>query len=278
LLRNIFIFILSLISASSVIAAGNPITTIFPHIEFGINAKADSFFWIEKDQTGRTETLEYGPRLGLGLTLNNTKRPWPGIIFEGRGNYYLGATRYEGLSIDQNTNAEVDANTWTNYSWINLQGMIGQRTGKLLGDAMLDFMVGGNIDYWSRELKAGTDGAGQQFSGVTQTFRIFTARAGVGLAGAGKGQHWRLQAGVKFPFHTTLRVSQANLTLRPGKDISYYGLLESNSLFYALGYKFHFSAYYEGYRFKRSPNVAYGGGVVNQAESIMHVFGVELQY
>lgn len=232
--------------------------------ELAVGLSVEQFTWTEKSDSGARLLHERGPRHVVNLEWLNTHNP--DFSYGYIGSWYLGRVDYAGR-----TQAGAPFATTTAYDGsshelrLNFRSHIKQRS--------LDYVAGIGLDIWKRAIN------NQPRPDPTERFELFYLRAGVSVPSRTEPGLY-FSGGIKYPIRITERVDgqsnglDSSITLRPGKDVSYYG---------EAGYWFHdspwrVSLYYEGYRLARSGNVtAKVGGrpvLVHQPESGADMLGI----
>lgn len=236
--------------------------------EWSVNAQLQHYRWIERTSP-QVRISGWQPRIGIRWDQN---KEW-GLQLRYRGELYAGSFKYIGAL--QNGTPVQDT--------IDYSGMVHEVDAAYRPTAESPFgLLGGvGLDYWQRRFPfggAGTASSGRQQEDWTTLFLR------VGLeAGRRSRPGWFGGAGLKYTLGTRVNAHLSDLgfdqnpELNPGRELS--GYAEAG---YRLNPHWKATAYYEGYRFSRSPGeLATRGGstfVVTQPRSTQDDLGIRLEY
>lgn len=226
----------------------------------------EQFTWTEKSDSGARLLRERGPRHVVNLEWMNTSNL--NFFYGYIGKLYLGKVGYVGRMQTGAPFTTTTAYEGSSHEFhLNFRSHIKQHS--------FDCVAGIGLDAWKRGIN------NQPRFDPVERYESYYLRAGVSVPSrTERGLYF--SGGIKYPIQISEKVDGAsngldsNITLRPGKEASYYS---------ELGYKFYdtpwrISLYYDGYRFARSSNVvARIGGravLIHQPKSDMDIVGIKV--
>ena len=231
--------------------------------ELTLSAEAAYLKWKEVTNPVVEET---GPLYGLGLAYTQNRDS--GALFAYRGKLWGGQVDYEGATLFGGTPV-----TNSTSSYAGLGNELQARWRKL--DGYLDGVLGAGLDVWRRSLS----------SVQKEDYAIAYLRLGV-ESRTDDFSKWGVSIGLKYPIWTYENAHlddigfDSNPILHPGGELSPYA-----SLGYRLTPKLQFVAFYDGFRFSKSPPVqvnevaqGLGPATVVQPASSMSIFGIRVEY
>lgn len=239
------------------------------HVEAGV----EHYVWQEFDANGRRLLRERGPRLSLGVGMDDLGRASAGRIYALRGRLYLGQVNYDGQ-----TQSGVPLASDTNYLGANQEASVGYRFGSGYG---FDVLAAMGADEWRREIASSVASNGLATGRATEDYFVLYGKAGVGAYAVHGRWHQHLQVGVKRPLYSREYSQDFGVTLAPKAQTSWYGQWEVN---YGLSgaRRVGLRLYYDSLRFEPSnhqPATINGSAYeVWQPQSRMDVWGLEGAY
>ena len=241
----------------------------FPaHAEWSVNAQLERYQWKERTSP---EVKITGWQPGIGVSWFQDKEA--GFHFRYRGELYAGSFKYVGAL----------QNGTTVQDTIDYSGLVNEVQGlyRPTAETPLELLGGLGLDYWQRRFPfggAGTVASGRQQEDWTVLFLRFGLEAGWRTRPG-----WFAGGGLKYTLGSRLDSRlmdigfDQNPELNPGRELSWYA-----DAGYRLNRSWRITAYYESYRFARSPGaLATSGGktfVVTQPRSSQDDVGLRLEY
>lgn len=257
------------VMATPVWAAPASEAALQPHVDLGI----ERFVWQEYRADGRRLLRESGPRVTLGLAVDEFGRPSSGFLYALSGRVYLGRVDYDGQ-----TQNGVPLTSDTFYGGATGEATGGYRFGDRHG---IDVLGTIGVDEWRREIASSIAADGQATGKAVEDYFILYGKAGLGAYLIDGPWRNHLQVGMKQPLYAREYSENFALTLSPGSETSVYGQWDVS---YALSGRRRLGArlYYDSFRFSESNHLitTLNGSVyeVWQPESHMDVWGVQAAY
>lgn len=249
-------------------AAGLEEMYIYPYVEY--------FSWREYSDGGSRIVKESGPIFGAGsaATLNLYGKS---LILRGKAEIFGGQVDYDGQT-QQDINparSELPVKTDVAYFGGKLETDLGWRFSA--DSSSIEPFFGLGYRGWSRDLKSSstTDRNGNPvFVGSSQeTWHTLYTRFGLrGDYDVTNAVRIFAEAGAKYPLlnRNEANVAGSDVTVKPEQEWSAFAEA-------GLRYKwFRPSVYYEGFRFRRSPDVHQGGYIIWQPKSESDIVGLSL--
>jgi opacity protein-like surface antigen len=236
--------------------------------EWSVNAQLERYQWKERTSP---EVKITGWQPGIGVTWLQDKEA--GFHFRYRGELYAGSFKYVGALQDGTPVQDT----------IDYSGLVNELHGlyRPSAESPFELVAGVGLDYWQRRLPfagAGTAASGRQ----QEDWTVLFLRAGL-EAGWRTRPGWFGGAGLKYTLGSRVNSHlmdigfDQNPEVNPGRELSFYA-----DAGYRLNRNWRATAYYESYRFSRSPGVLATSGsstfVVTQPRSTQDDVGLRLEY
>lgn len=247
-----------------------------PHLFVGL----EYFAWEEFNDADQSLLEEIGSRVVFGALKGNVLHPGATALYEVQLRNYFGDVLYDGQ-----TQSGQPLETDVEYRGNQLRIALGARRHiEVLGliDAV-DVVGALGVEHWSRDIEDGVTSTGVRAVGIKEDYYVRYQEFGIGVAQFRGARAAHLLAGARKPLETRegVAIFDGPVTLSPGREWSMFARLRSTVPSPFKGAKTAISAYYEGYRFSKSPAVAtsIGGQAVQvlQPKSNMDMLGVQYE-
>ena len=234
-------------------------------IDFSLSAGSELFRLAEKGEHPLNEDgLRYFLALDARMKINSR---WSGEVI---GKKYGGWVDYDGWLLEEDIPTPFKSDT--NYN--------GWTVEAALNRAIKTESINGNENGWWLSFSLGYDTWRRTLSGYNEDYSITFSRLGALF----NHNNWRLQAGLKYPFHTTEEVSLSSIGYDDDIRLSPPGNL---SLYAEASYRFFtswsISLRYDSYRFDKSEEKPLReNGLItayaHQPETHYDIYGGRLSY
>lgn len=207
----------------------------------------ENYSWREYDNTGARILEESGPRYFLGLSGTNYLDPQWQLTFDMR--FYMASVNYDGQT---NQTPPKPLSTRTDYHGMSAELSAIRFLGAINNPVRFGIVGALGADAWRRHINSTSTA-----SGYTETYHIGYARLGLALV---VPNSWRVMGGIKYPFSTDEQVGLStvgydNVQLAPTPAISAFISARGR-----MSLHWWIIAYYDSYRFDKSPAKALTSG------------------